>query len=248
MSRLHREIIDFYDFVKPRPFENGVRNNLISRINIAFRNVHPNVSVLAFGSFASGLYLPTADMDLVAVTSSFLSTGIASLPYGTYGAMKRISAELERAGLIRQGSLTCIPKARVPIIKFVEQVTGLRVDISFENNSGLKANNTFTVWKERYPAMPWIVALIKQFLAMRDLSEVVNGGLGGYSIICLVVCTIHFLEQKNGPDWSARGHLDQVLLTFLDHYGSKFNLALLGLDMKRMAYINKVCIHLEIVV
>lgn len=241
ICRLHNEILNFYDYVKPRPYEDEVRENLIYRIRNAFRTAFPHVQVHAFGSFASGLYLPTADMDLVALTDSFRQTGMPSLIVkGNMRLMRNISGALQDANLIKPGSVTLIPMARVPIIKFVERVTGLRVDISFENNSGLIANETFDRWKETYPAMPMIVCLIKQFLAMRDLSDVSSGGLGGYSIICLVVCTIHFLEQKNGPPWSARGHLDEVLLTFLEHYGNKFNLELAGLDMDRMSYISKV--------
>lgn len=241
---LHQEIVDFYDYVRPHDFEEAVRRALIRRIQAAVSYSYPHAEIKAFGSFESSLYLPTADMDLVAVTQSFLKYGARSLCL-TYHQMRKFSNELERAGLVRPGTLTVIANARVPIVKFVERETGLRVDISFENDSGLIANDTFAAWRVRYPAMPFIVALVKQFLAMRDLSEVFTGGLGGYSTICLVVCTIHFLEQQHhqyDPSWEARNNLDKVLLTFLEHYGTRFNINSSGLDMKKMVYVNKVCI------
>jgi DNA polymerase sigma len=33
-------------------------------------------AIRAFGSFASGLYLPTADIDLVLLSNTFLRTGV----------------------------------------------------------------------------------------------------------------------------------------------------------------------------
>ena len=88
--------------------------------------------------------------------------------------------------------------------------------------------------------MPYIVALIKQYLAMRDLSEVVNGGLGGFTIICLVVFTIHNLEVSNGVGY-ARKNLDQALLAFFKHWGTVHNIRTEGLNMKTMRTVPKVC-------
>ena len=241
--RLHQEIVDFYEYVKPRDFEDRVRQNLIDRIQGVVRLKYPHLLIYAFGSFASGLYLPTADMDLVALSPSFEKYGAAS--FGTKQRdMWDFARELERAGIIKPGSLTVIPKAKVPIVKFVERITGLRVDISFENDSGLIALRTFDVWKERYPAMPIIVSLIKQFLVMRDLSEVVNGGIGGFTVVCLVVNVIHQLEASKKAvgdlDWRARNNLDMVLLQFLKTYGMNFNLKHTGLNMIKMTNVNKV--------
>lgn len=238
---LHREIEDFYDFVKPQPFEEAVRHDLVARLesmaNRWYANYRPHI--LAFGSFKAGLYLPTADMDLVMCSDSYMNGN-----YPEFGRsmswMKKFGAKLVQAGIAKPGSLTEIPFAKVPIVKFVDNMTGLRVDISFENLSGVAADRTFTKWKEDYPAMPAIVALIKQFLVMRDLSEVHTGGLGGYSVICLVVAMIHNLQQKHGPEWKAASNLDRILLNFLDHYGNVMDYERLGIRMDPIGYVHKV--------
>jgi len=236
---LHNEIMDFYDFVKPRLYEGEVRADLIRRIQHAVDQGMAHVNIEAFGSYASELYLPTADMDLVAMSDAFLRYGNATIGRN-YKQMRRFADCLQSNNLVRYGSLTIISKAKVPILKFTESVTGLRVDISFENDSGTVALSTFSRWREMYPAMPFIVALIKQYLAMRDLSEVVNGGLGGFTIICLVVFTIHTLELSKGVGY-ARKNLDKTLLAFFRHWGMVHNIRTEGLDMKAMRTVPKVC-------
>ncbi|KAH0092792.1 hypothetical protein KCU66_g17073, partial [Aureobasidium melanogenum] len=235
---LHNEILDFYDYVKPRDFENQVREDLVKRIESAVRKSFPDLNVRAFGSFASGLYLPTADMDLVACSTRFLNGGYAN-PQPTKSWMYKFANCLKRAGIAIESSVTVIANSRVPLVKFVEKVTGLRVDVSFENDSGLLANNTFQVWKERYPAMPIIVSLIKQFLVMRDFSEVFSGGLGGYSVICLTITILRVLEDRNGVDWDPMESLDTVLMTFFVYYGRDFDVHNHGIQMEPWNIVTK---------
>ncbi|KAG9673584.1 hypothetical protein KCU99_g4897, partial [Aureobasidium melanogenum] len=235
---LHNEILDFYDYVKPRDFENQVREDLVKRIESAVRKSFPDLNVRAFGSFASGLYLPTADMDLVACSTRFLNGGYAN-PQPTKSWMYKFANCLKRAGIAIESSVTVIASSRVPLVKFVEKVTGLRVDVSFENDSGLLANNTFQVWKERFPAMPIIVSLIKQFLVMRDFSEVFSGGLGGYSVICLTITILRVLEDRNGVDWDPMQSLDTVLMTFFVYYGRDFDVHNHGIQMEPWNIVTK---------
>ncbi len=73
LYRLHQEICDFYDFVRPYSFEQDLREDLVQRVQRAVvdsGSLKPG-RILAFGSFAAGLYLPTADMDLVYVSDAY---------------------------------------------------------------------------------------------------------------------------------------------------------------------------------
>ena len=236
---LHGEILDFYNYVRPREYEEQVRGELVQRIQQAMQQRFPQFQIKAFGSFASGLYLPTADMDLVALSHEFLRTGFARI---SNNQMHKVAKCLQDARIVKPGSLTVIAHARIPIIKLVDNLTGLRVDISFENNSGVIAQTTFEDWKQRYPAMPIIVSLVKQFLVMRDMSEVFSGGLGGFSVVCLVVSMIRHLQQKKGSEWDQMAHLDAILMEFLIHYGDEFDRFKTGIQMEPWGYISKVII------
>ncbi|KAL3463158.1 hypothetical protein BJX64DRAFT_287649 [Aspergillus heterothallicus] len=232
-ARLHNEIISFYHWVKPVPYEQLVREDLVARLQAAFQHRYYGVQLRAFGSFASGLYLPTADMDLVLLSTNFMRTGVK-----TFGERKgqiyAFAAFLRNLNIAVPGSIETIAHARVPILKFVDKLTGLKVDLSFDNDSGLVANNTFQQWRSEYPAMPIIVAVIKQFLLLRGLNEVPTGGLGGFSITCLVTSLLQHM-----PYSSMTPNLGNVLMEFFHFYGHLFDYESVGIRLNPPGYFNK---------
>lgn len=233
-TRLHNEIVSFFHWVKPNSFEQVVREDLVLRLQSAFSRRYYGVQIRAFGSFASGMYLPTADIDLVLLSSNFIRTGVK-----TFGERKgqiyAYSAFLRSTEIAVPGSIETIAHARVPILKFVDKLTGLRVDLSFDNDSGLIANRTFQQWRSEYPAMLPIVSIIKQFLLLRGLNEVATGGLGGLSITCLVTSLLQHL-----PHGHLEPNLGSVLMDFFDFYGNNLDYEKVGIRLNPPGYFNKV--------
>jgi non-canonical poly(A) RNA polymerase PAPD5/7 len=237
--RLHNEILDFYDWVAPQPFEHDARQNLIMRVANAMSSQRwfPQEvgRVLSFGSFPAGLYLPTADMDLVYASDRYCNGGPPVLQTGTdrnafQKTLYKAADRLKRVGIAR--NTTVIGKARVPIIKFKDRLTNLDVDISFENLSGVQAQATFDEWKQNYPDMLYLVVLVKQLLVMRGLNEVHTGGLGGFSIICLIV---NFIQNTQKAE-----NLGGCFLNFLKYYGKDFDLARKRIQMNPPRVLDKV--------
>jgi non-canonical poly(A) RNA polymerase PAPD5/7 len=113
-------------------------------LKTAFQNRYAGIEIHAFGSFASGVYLSTADIDLVILSDSFRHTGVRSFGEKK-GELHAISDFLESIHIAVPDSIECVAHARVPIVRFVDSLTGLRVDMSFDNNSGLIAAETFQV-------------------------------------------------------------------------------------------------------
>jgi len=237
---LHNEILDFYDFVSPQPYEHTLRNQLVNRVQNALGNhrfPHDTGRILCFGSFPAGLYLPTADMDLVYTSDQHYNGGPPVLDLTERNAhgslLKSVRKRLQQTHM-SIGQVVVIPGAKVPLVKFTDSYTRLQVDISFENLSGVQAQATFAHWKEKYPDMVYMVALLKQFLVMRGLNEVHTGGLGGFSIICLVVHYIHQVQKVE--------NLGELFKGFLDYYGNKFDLTRQRIQMNPPGVVDKVCI------
>ena len=216
-SRLHNEILDFYDSVAPMVHENRIRDKLVRRVEAAI-GLHffqqSRASVQCFGSFPAGLCLPTADMDLVYTSDQHRNGGPPAI-HPLKKDLFKISRKLESAGIAYDSKV--IFGAKVPIVKFTDRTTGIPVDISFENLSGINAQRYFLQWKHEYEAMVYLVAIIKQFLVMRGWNEVSTGGLGGFSIICLVVSYLQ-LEANEDDNYG------NLLLGFLNYYGNEFDL------------------------
>ena len=74
--------------------------------------------------------------------------------------------------LAKPGSLKVLERAAVPIIKLADDLTGIRVDVSFNMANGLRAVELVKHYKKCYPALPKLIYVLKQFLYQRDLNEV----------------------------------------------------------------------------
>ncbi|CAM1502490.1 Fc.00g044740.m01.CDS01 [Cosmosporella sp. VM-42] len=240
--RLHKEVMDFYDYVRPRKFEQRIRDELLENLRKAMRRDGRNfvsATVRPFGSFMSGLYLPTADMDLVVCSASYMRGGpptYLSARSWLYKFQKFLIAQRVADG----DSIEVIAHARVPLVKFVDKLTGLKVDVSFENLGGVDAVDTFLRWKEQYPAMPIIVTVIKHYLLMRGLNEPVNGGIGGFSVICLVVSMLQLMPQVQSRSLIPEHHLGEMLLEFFSLYGRHFRHETNAISLTRpIGYIRK---------
>lgn len=237
--QLHKEICDFYDFVKPRKFEQDVREELLLRLEDTVRREIPYSSVRCFGSFAASLYLPNADMDVVVISDAYRSGGQGVICQ-TRNKLHRFGSFVEKAGLAQKGSVEVIVGAKVPLVKFVDRITALKVDISFENDTGIKANDTFSAWKQQYPAMPILVTVIKQFLQMRGLNEVQHGGIGGFSVTCLVTSMFQNMPRIQTGEVVPEENLGEMLLEFLDLYGNQLDTSRTGIRMNPPGYFDKV--------
>ncbi|KAJ0109802.1 topoisomerase TRF4 [Diaporthe amygdali] len=234
--RLHMEISDFYDLVRPREFEDRLRGNLVDDLNriLEKNSAWRGRKLHAFGSFMSGLYLPTGDMDLVLCSDAVLSGG-NTMPVGL-NQLKKFRDYLRSSRVAVHNNFEMISKARVPLVKYVDSNTGLKVDISFENPSGVIAIQTFRAWREQYPVMPILVTVIKQFLLMRGLNEPVNGGIGGFSVICMVVSMLQMMPQVQSGDMVPERNLGSLLMHFFDLYGNRFNYKITALRLNPPGY------------
>ena len=242
IHRLHKEIVDFYCYVKPREFENIIRTRLVDdlRIRLKRKNEFAQADIHTFGSFPAGLYLPTADMDLVCISEDYMRTG--SIAFGkNMSFYHRFSNFIRNQDLAIDGSVEMITKAKVPLVKYIDKLTGLKVDISFENTTGLVANQTFQDWKTQFPAMPVLVTLIKHLLAMRGLNEPVNGGIGGFSVTCLVVSLLQNMPQVQSGTMIPEHHFGEILMEFFDLYGNQFNTTVNAISLNPPGYLSKVC-------
>jgi non-canonical poly(A) RNA polymerase PAPD5/7 len=234
---MHKEIVDFYHYVKPRAFEQAVRTQLVEDLRSRAKQRFPTYDIMTFGSFPAGLYLPTSDMDLVCVSKEFMRSGrvlVGSRHLWDFAKW------LKTSKIAHDGSITTVPKAKVPLVKYVDRLTGLKIDISFENDTGLIANKTFQAWKQEFPAMPTLVTIIKHLLAMRGLNEPQNGGIGGFSVICLVVSLLQHMPQVQSRSMIAEHHYGEILMEFLDLYGNQFNVQTTAISLNPPAYVPKV--------
>lgn len=230
--------MDFFNRFKPIAVEEEIRGNLLKDLNAAVRPNWRDASIMPFGSYPAGLYLPTADMDMVFVSENYFGGGYAK--YSSTSHLYRFRDFLYREGLAAPDSCECITRAKVPLVKYIDRMTALKMDVSFENDSGLVAIKTFQKWKNQYPAMPILTTVIKQFLCMRGLNEPVNGGIGGFTVTCLVVSMLQHMPQVQCGALVPEDHLGEMLLEFFNLYGNLFDIRTTAIQTEPGRWISKV--------
>uniref|UniRef100_A0A672ZNH0 Terminal nucleotidyltransferase 4B n=1 Tax=Sphaeramia orbicularis TaxID=375764 RepID=A0A672ZNH0_9TELE len=215
---LHEEISDFYEYISPRPEEEKMRLEVVDRIKGVIYDLWPSAEVQVFGSFSTGLYLPTSDIDLVVFGKW------ETLPLWT------LEEALRKRNVADENSIKVLDKATVPIIKLTDSFTEVKVDISFNVKSGVKAARLIKEFKEKYPVLPYLVLVLKQFLLQRDLNEVFTGGIGSYSLFLMAVSflQLHYREDVCSPNIN----IGVLLIEFFELYGRHFNYLKTGIRIK----------------
>lgn len=207
------EIRDFIAYVSPSAAEITDRNAAIRRIRNGIRELWPESELHVFGSYATDMYLPGSDIDMVVTSEDGES-------YTTRSALYQLLSHLKQTGLGTK--VEPLAHTRVPIIKFVDPHTGLNIDLLFERRNGIEAAETIRKWIEVTPGLRELSLVVKQFLASRRLNNVHLGGLGGYATICLVYLYLQLHPRVASGSIDPLRNLGTLLIEFFELYGRNF--------------------------
>uniref|UniRef100_A0A0D3FZV0 polynucleotide adenylyltransferase n=1 Tax=Oryza barthii TaxID=65489 RepID=A0A0D3FZV0_9ORYZ len=204
MLQLHKEILDFCDFISPSAEEQSSRTAAVKAVS--------NVEV--FGSFRTGLFLPTSDIDVVIFDSRVKTPQV-----GLYALAKALSQK----GVAKK--IQVIAKARVPIVKFVERKSEIAFDISFDMDGGPQAADFIKDYVKKFPALRHLCMILKVFLHQRELNEVYTGGIGSYALLTMLITHLQLVwGGKDILGYRKKEHnLGILLIAFFDFYGRKLN-------------------------
>uniref|UniRef100_A0A672FMU5 Terminal nucleotidyltransferase 4A n=1 Tax=Salarias fasciatus TaxID=181472 RepID=A0A672FMU5_SALFA len=219
-------IVDFFNFMSPRPEEEAMRRDVVNRIESVIKDLWPTARVEIFGSFSTGLYLPTSDIDLVV--------------FGKWNhpPLQQLEQALRKHNVAGPYPIKVLDKATVPIIKLTDHQTEVKVDISFNVETAVKAAQFIKSYLKKYTVLSPLIFVLKQFLLQRDLNEVFTGGISSYSLILMA---ISFLQLHPRIDTRrANINLGILLIEFFELYGRDFNYMKTGIQVKNGgAYLSK---------
>ncbi|XP_065827162.1 terminal nucleotidyltransferase 4B-like [Oscarella lobularis] len=224
---LHEEILDFNEYIRPRRAEHNMRMDVVARIETAIVSQWPSAQVSCFGSFKTMLYLPTSDIDIVV--------------FGEWQVLplKTLERLLVDNGIAEVESIKVLDKAKVPIVKLTDRETLVKVDISFNADTGVTSAALIEDFMRRYdPVLQTLVVVLKQFLLLRNLNEVFTGGISSYSLILMAISflQLHPRSGSTGKD----ANLGVLLIEFFELYGRNFNYSNVGISvLKGGRYFDK---------
>ena len=138
--KLHYEILDFYNFIKPVEEENLLRVKTFKLFTQMIKRKWPNWKVEMFGSFPNNIHLPDSDLDVVVIKESKLNSlnefGFGNRKFSSMLKDSLISEsdhlDLIYSELLKTGFVDEIRyvEAKVPIIKIKCKATQVMRDIS----------------------------------------------------------------------------------------------------------------------
>ena len=223
---LHYEIMEFSRFMSPTKAETVARERVAATVTNIVKTLWPKCEMKFFGSYATGLTLPTSDIDVC----------VSGLP------AEGNQAELEQlARAVRNvkdfARKVHVINAKVSLVKLVSRDGNIQCDISIGHESGPRNVPIILSYIQQYPALRPLLMVVKCFLAQRSLNEVYTGGLGSYAVLLLVVSHLQMLSY-NYP--RVQANLGSVLIEFFHLYGRLFNLCVSGIAVKGDgSYYNK---------
>ncbi len=217
---LHNEVLDFVEFIKPTKSEIKRREMLVDLCRSIVAELWPQATLEVFGSYATSMYLPSSDIDMV----------VLDCPDKNPASLRKLAAVIKADENFDK--IQAIEKARVPIVKWEDVPSGIPLNICFDKQDGLI--NTKWVKQQMTKMQPLqpLLLVLKQFLYNRDLHETYTGGVGSY---LLTMTIISFLQQHpgRGPDFKlSETNLGALLMDYLHLYGLRFNMERMGISSR----------------
>ncbi|RKO92131.1 hypothetical protein BDK51DRAFT_3880, partial [Blyttiomyces helicus] len=225
-ERLTAEIEDYVRFIRPTDADREMREGVIAIHREAVVSLGSDLSLNVFGSYASGLYLPGADLDFVILESS------EPLNLSKTCIIRRLE-KLTRGMCRLASALTVIKAARIPIIKLTVRRSQLKLDISYQQPGGLRAAEYVREMCASIPALGPLCLVLKLFLRNRNLNDYSCQGIGGFALVCWLAAFMK-LHPVVFPDRYSDGRkeasLGALLIDFFDFFGSQFDYHRFGLS------------------
>ena len=240
LALLSSQLSSLTSSLTPQPSDLAAKQAVIDRIRAAIRPLWgEEADVLPFGSFCTGLSLPHSDIDVALRLP--LST-----PKTVASDLRDVQTAITCQSFERLPSFRLLSRARIPILRYVDEDRGVKVDLCVNREDGVKAVGVMKGYGERYPQVRPLVLALKLLLKRVGLNEVYSGGVSSY---ILQLMTIFFLQvytmaqghSQQQPDTATPGEegkgngegqgggkedeaeLGRLFFSFLDFYGNRFD-------------------------
>ncbi|KAH7624728.1 putative Protein HESO1 [Nannochloris sp. 'desiccata'] len=184
-------------WASPTPEDRKAREGVIARLSgLAESGIRfcRGLYISAYGSFTSGLYTPHGDLDLsiegVAIMRDDCTGDTWPVPVENLQRKERekfLHALAGRLGARGANKLVRITHARVPIIKFVDHITGVEVDVAIDSIGAQFKSVAVGI----IASMDWrvgaLVRLIKLWARHHDLNDSSTGTFNSFALTLLVI-------------------------------------------------------------
>lgn len=240
---LHNEIVGFCKLMEPRQEEMKQRRDLVESFTKLAKSAFQGCQVDVFGSQATGLCLPTSDIDIAIQLSETdtktmeegggADSSLENWDAPTDNPLHRLAAALRGEWLKELSYLEVIENTRVPLVKFTHEPTNICVDVCFNQTTGVQAAQLMLRFMEALPPLRPLTFVLKYFMAARGLNQPYTGGVGSFLLQMMIVS---FLQQRERDALNNRRpslqNLGSLLIEFFELYSTDFNFVTTGISVR----------------
>lgn len=185
---LEQQLVESYQKLCPTSKSDLERQRVVKDVQRHLDREFRSIGFLVelFGSSGSGLYFPGSDIDLCAYYST--------MPPVRTIAIQQLGASLRRATWC--SNVFTVAHAKIPVIKLVHAVSGLKVDISIENTIAIENTRLMALYMNLDDRVKPLAFALKVWCKSRAISHPEEGTLSSYSWTLML---IHYLQRTQPP-------------------------------------------------
>ncbi|KAF8927451.1 hypothetical protein BGZ52_004453 [Haplosporangium bisporale] len=165
-----------------------LRENLVSRVQGILNTEWPKeAKIESFGSFASGLATDNSELDLV-ILPALQDQGQDLSQPGRYQDLFVLKTLFLRYSM---KDVEVVSGARVPVLKFTDHKTGIKVEINYGHSAGLYNTRMIECYVRLDDRVQSFLYILKAFVKARGINSPALGTLSSY---CYTLMAISYFQ------------------------------------------------------
>ncbi|KAI5345366.1 hypothetical protein L3X38_013243 [Prunus dulcis] len=182
IDRLNAPFLAIYDSLIPTEEEKAKQNQLFTLLETLITKEWPDAQLYVYGSCGNSFGVSKSDIDLC------LAIDVAD--DNKSEILLRLADILQSDNLQNVQALT---RARVPIVKLMDPVTGISCDICINNVLAVINTKLLRDYAKIDARLRQLAFIVKHWAKSRGVNETYQGTLSSYAYV--LMC-IHFLQQR----------------------------------------------------
>ncbi|KAM0030663.1 putative RNA uridylyltransferase [Helianthus debilis subsp. tardiflorus] len=182
INRLNARFLEIYESLIPPEEEKEKQKQLMALLNKHVTNEWPKARLFLYGSCANSFGFRKSDIDVC------LAMGDADVD--------KSEILLKLADILKSDNLEnvqALTRARVPIVKLMDPITGISCDICVNNMLAVVNTKLLLDYSKIDVRLRQLAFIVKHWAKSRGVNETYQGTLSSYAYV--LMC-IHFLQQR----------------------------------------------------
>ncbi|KAF9337288.1 hypothetical protein BG006_005499 [Podila minutissima] len=187
LNVMEKEVKEWYPLLIASPEETNMRHHLVQRLQALFDAKFPGQSLIIkpFGSYVTGLGDNNSDVD-ICVYSDFFR------PQALHSDVSFLASWLQQE--CQMFDVQAITDAKVPIVKFVDNITSIHCDLNVQHPLGITNSELIKNYIDIDERLPMFLMLLKYFAKCHSILDASQGYLCSYALILMGI--VFFQEQE----------------------------------------------------